>query len=146
MAARILVGVVRVAAAWCEGWRGGGEARRRQRAEAKKVGDGVAALWAEAKAAEVKAGQGGTDGGLDGSGGGGEMVSAGCDGGVDGTAAAAACGGTTAAWTAYTHAWVDGCRRAVQRVLWKHVSKPQPNPHERRAGRLRSQERRRWRC
>ena len=56
MATRILVRVIRIAAAWCEGWRGSGEARQRQRAEAKEVGDGVAALWVEVEASEAATG------------------------------------------------------------------------------------------
>ena len=93
------VRVVRVAAAWCEGWRGGGEDRRRQRAEAKEVGYGVPALWAEAEVATGEEGSGGT---LDDGRGGGEVVVTGGNGGVGGTATTAAGGGATTTRAACT--------------------------------------------
>ena len=79
----------------------GGEGGR-QRLKAEEEGDGVAALRAEAEAAEAATGKEGPRGGFDDSGGGGEVVAAGGDGGAGSTATTAAGGGATTTWAACT--------------------------------------------
>ena len=99
VATRILMRVIRVAAAWLKRWRRGGEGgRRRCRAEVETMA----------------ARQGGAYGGLNGGGGCGDAVSAGSNGRVGGTAAAATRGRPTATRAANAHALVGGLRRAAR--------------------------------
>ena len=111
VATRILMRVIRVAAAWLKRWRRGGEGgRRRCRAEVEKVRDGVTPFRAEAETMAAR--QGGADGGLNGGGGRGEVVSAGSNGRVGGTANNGS--GGVVQWT-HAHAG-GGCTRAGPRM------------------------------